>query len=114
MVMQNGPVNVGSPMGEKNAFMAACTNTVAIIPSRHHIVERQEKLQNVAPSAIPVKTALNPYKPSDISLPGPCQLMAINRESAEAIAAQIAALRLLTASATRKKIPVTHESIRKT
>ena len=57
---QKGPVSVGNPIGVKNTFMAACTNTVAIIPHAHHIAAFHEKLQNVAPNAIPVKTAENP------------------------------------------------------
>lgn len=60
MATQKGPVNVGKPMGVKKTFMAAWTKTVAIIPHTVQIAARHEKLQNVAPNAIPVNTAENP------------------------------------------------------
>ena len=114
VVTQKGPVNVGKPIGAKNAFIAACTNTVAVIPRTHHIADFQEKLQNVAPSAMPVKTALKPYSPFDMSAPGPCQQITINSDSADAIAAHNAARQLFTASQAKKNIPVTQELIKKT
>lgn len=60
MVRQKGPVSVGRPIGEKKEFIAPWANTVATMPITAQMAAFQEKLQNVAPKAMPVSTAEKP------------------------------------------------------
>ncbi len=114
MTSTNGKVNVGMPNGPMAASSAPWAITVKITASTVNAKTRAPGEKKMLPSAIAVRTALNPNSPLVIEVPLAPTKRAVPVAIAEPMRANAADQRELTARATTKMIPVTTLLIRNT